>query len=118
MKLEDIQTLLKRLEYVKQIENETVTDFEGRFERFLYHIPRIHYLGDKYLVYLYTDALLVDLGFLLNKMGPKTIYDAYYMARQIEENISLSKGKHIFSLGTEDFQVLSSLPTGSVFDHR
>ena len=71
-------------------------DFDVRFERLLYHIPR-----DKYLVYLYTNALLVHLGFLLSKNGPKTIYDAYYMARKIKENISLSKGKHIFSLGTK-----------------
>jgi hypothetical protein len=101
MKLENIQTLLKRLEYVKQTQNETVRDFQVRFEGLLYQIPRSHHPRDKYLVYLYTNALLVHLGFLLNKKGPKTIYDAYYMARQIEENISLSKGKHIFSLGTK-----------------
>jgi hypothetical protein len=101
MKLKDIQRLLKRIEYVKKTENEAVRDFEVRFEGLLYQIPRSHHLGDKYLVYLYTNALLVHLGFLLNKKGPKTIYDAYYMARQIEENISLSKGKHIFSLGTK-----------------
>jgi broad specificity phosphatase PhoE len=98
MKLEDIQTLLKRLEYVKQIENETLKDFQVRFEGLLYEIPRSHHPGDKYLVYLYTNALLVHLGFLLNKKEPKTIYDAYYMAKQIEENVSLSKGKHISSL--------------------
>jgi hypothetical protein len=101
MKLEDIQTLLKRLKYVKQIENVTERDFEVRFEGFVYHIPRIHHPGDNYLVYLYTNSLLVNLGFILNKKETKTIYDAYYMARKIEENISLSKGKHIFSLGTK-----------------
>jgi hypothetical protein len=101
IKLEDIQTLLKILEYAKQTENESVWDFQNMFERLLYHIPRSHYIEDKYLVYLYTNALLVHLGILLNKKGSKTINDAYYMARQIEENISLSKGKHIFSLGTK-----------------
>jgi hypothetical protein len=52
-------------------------------------------------MYLYTNALLVNLGFLLNKNRPKTLNDAYYMATQIEENISLSKGEHTFPLGTE-----------------
>jgi hypothetical protein len=87
MKLEDIQTLLKRLEYVKQTENETVRDFQDRFEDLLYQIPRNHHPEDKYLVYLYTNALLVHLGFLLSKKRPKTLYEAYNMAVQIEENI-------------------------------
>jgi hypothetical protein len=101
MKLEDIQMLLKRVEYVKQNENETVRDFEGRFEGLLYQIPRSHYPKDKYLVYLYTNALLVHLGFLLNKKRPKTLHEAHNMAVQIEEHISLSKRKHIFPLGTK-----------------
>jgi hypothetical protein len=43
----------------------------------------------------------VHLGFLLNKKGPKKINDSYYMDMRTKENISLSKGKHIFSLGTK-----------------
>ena len=35
MKLEDIQTLLKGLGYAKQTENETVWDFQDRFEKLL-----------------------------------------------------------------------------------
>jgi hypothetical protein len=101
MKLKDIQTLLKRLEYIRQNENETVKDFEGRFQRLLYQIPATYTPEEKYLVYLYTNALLVHLGFVLNKKGPKTLHEAYDMAMQIEANISLSKGKHIFSLGTK-----------------
>jgi hypothetical protein len=101
MKLEDIQTLLKRLQYAKQTENETVCDFRNRFERLLYQIPRDHYPEDKYLVYLFTNALLVHLGFLLSKKRPKTLYEAGNMAMQIEANIFLSKEKHIFSLGTK-----------------
>jgi len=101
MKLKDIQMLLKTLEYIRQTKNQTVRDFEGRFERLLYQIPASYYPEDKYLVYLYTNALLVHLGFLLNKKGPKTLHKAYNMVMQIEANISLSKGKHIFSLGTK-----------------
>jgi hypothetical protein len=84
MKLEDIQILLKGLEYIRQIEDETVRDFEVRFQMLLYQIPRSHYLEDKYLVYLYTNSLLVHLGFLLDKKGPKTLKEAYNMAIKIE----------------------------------
>jgi hypothetical protein len=44
IKLEDIQMLLKRLEYIKQTENETVREFHTRFENLLYQIPRSHHL--------------------------------------------------------------------------
>jgi hypothetical protein len=101
MKLQDIQTLLKRLEYAKQTENEAVWDFQDRFQRLLYQIPRDHYPKDKYLVYLFTNALLVHLGFLLSKKRPKTLYEACNMAMQIKENIFLSKGENTFSLGTK-----------------
>jgi hypothetical protein len=67
----------------------------------LYQIPATYTPQEKYLMYLYTNTLLVHLGFVLNKKGPKTLHEAYNMAMQIEENISLSKGKHIFSLGTK-----------------
>jgi hypothetical protein len=59
MKLEYIQTLLKELEYAKQTKYETIWDFQYRFQRLLYQIPRDHYPKDKYLVYLFTNALLV-----------------------------------------------------------
>jgi hypothetical protein len=126
IKLEDIQMLLKRLEYIKQTKNETVKEFHTRFENLLYQIPRSHRPGDKYLVYLYTNALLVHLGFLLNKKGPKTINDAYHMAIQIEVNISLFKRKHIFSLetkvddpkGTPDTLSLERLVSLEIFERR
>jgi hypothetical protein len=101
MKLEDIQTLLKRLQYTKQTENETVWDFRNRFEGLLYQIPRDHYPEDKCLVYLFTNALLVHLGFLLSKKRPKTLHEAGNMAIQIKANIFWSKKEHIFPLGTK-----------------
>jgi hypothetical protein len=73
----------------------------SQFQILLYQIPETYTPKEKYLVYLYTNALLVHLGFLLNKKGPKTLHEIYNMAIQIEANISLSKGKHIFSLGTK-----------------
>jgi hypothetical protein len=83
VKLEDIETLLKRLDYIKQVENETVREFHNRFEKLLYQIPRSHHTGDMYLVYLYTNAILVHLGFLLNKKGPKKIDEVMFLSQNI-----------------------------------
>ena len=101
MKLEDIQLLLKGLEYIRQTEDETVGAFGVRLQMLLYQIPKSHCPEDKYLVYLYTNALLGNLSFLLNKKGPKTLAEAHNMAMRIEVNLSLSKGKHFSSLWTK-----------------
>jgi hypothetical protein len=75
----------------------------------LYQIPRSHYLEDKYLMYLYATALLMHLGFLLDKKGPKTLKEYYNMAIQIEENISLFRKGHPFTLDTFSLERLVSL---------
>jgi hypothetical protein len=73
MKLEDIQLLIKVLEYIRQTEDETVRDFGVMFHMLLYQIPRIHFPKDKYVMYLFTNALLGYLSFLINKKGPKKL---------------------------------------------
>jgi hypothetical protein len=84
--------LIKILEYMKQTKNETVKEFHTRFENLLQQIPRSHHPEDKYLIYLYTNALLVQLGFLLSEKGTRTIQEDYHMVIQIEANISFFKG--------------------------
>jgi hypothetical protein len=91
MKLEDIQSLLRGFESIKQTEDETIRDFDFRFQRSLYHIPESYRPKGKYLIYLYTNGILGHLSFLLNKKGPKTLAEAYNMAIQIEKNLSSSK---------------------------
>jgi hypothetical protein len=108
IKLEDIQILLKILEYIKQIKNDTIKEFQDRFENFLWKIPKIHCPEDRYLIYLYTNSLLVHLGFLLSKKGPKIVHEAHNMDLEIEENISLSKGGHLFTLDTLSLERLVS----------
>jgi hypothetical protein len=68
--IEDIHMLIKILEYMKQTENETAKEFHTRFENLLHEIPRIHHPEDRYLTCLYTNSLLVHVGFLLSKKGP------------------------------------------------
>jgi hypothetical protein len=59
VKLEDIHMLIKILEHMKQTKNETIKEFHTRFENLLQQIPGSHHPEDKYLVYLYTNGLLV-----------------------------------------------------------
>jgi hypothetical protein len=109
MKLEDIQLLLKRLECMRQTEDETVKAFDVRFQMLLLQIPRSHYPEDKYLMYLYTNAFLGHLSFLLSKKHPKTLKEAYNMAIKIEANISLFKEGHSSTLDAFSLERLVSL---------
>jgi hypothetical protein len=109
IQLEDISVLLKRLEDIKQTENETLRDFQDRFENTLYQIPKSHRPEDKYIVHLYTHALLVHLGFPLSKRGPRTLNEAHSMAARIEQNISLSEIRYLFTSGTLSMESLVAL---------
>jgi hypothetical protein len=93
--------LIKRLEHMKQTHNETVREFSTRFENLLHQIPRSHRHEDRYLAYLYTNAILVNLGFLLGKKGPISNQEYHCMAIQIEVNISLFKQEHPFTSETK-----------------
>jgi hypothetical protein len=106
MKIEDIQSLLKELEGIKQTEPETVRAFGARFQKLLYQIPQSHRPEDKYLVYLYTNGLQGHLSFLLYKKNPKTLAEAHNMAIQIE--------KSLFLTGTNAMDTLSLIKLVSI----
>jgi hypothetical protein len=91
VEMEDIQSLLKELEDVKQAESEIVRDYCARFRKSLYQIPHGCRPEEKYLVYLYTNGLQVHLSFLLNKKRPKTLPEAHKMAMQIERSLFMTK---------------------------
>jgi hypothetical protein len=100
MEIEDIQSLLKELEDVKQAESETVRDYCCRFRKSLYQIPHDCRPEDKYLIYLYTNGLQVHLSFLLNKRKPKTLPEAHKMAMQIEKSLFMTKTDAVDTLST------------------
>jgi hypothetical protein len=100
MEMEDIQSLLKELEDVKQAESEIVRDYCARFRKSLYQIPHGCRPEDKYLVYLYTNGLQVHLSFLLNKKKPKTLPEAHKMAMQIERSLFMTKTDAVDTLST------------------
>jgi hypothetical protein len=99
MEMEDVQSLLKELEDIRQIEFEVVRAFGVRFQRLLHQIPQSHRPEGNYLVYLYTNALQAHLSFLLDKKKPKTLTEAHNMAIKIEKSLSLTKTNTMDTLG-------------------
>jgi hypothetical protein len=87
MRLEDVQSLLKELEGIRQAEYEVVRVFWAKFQKLFYQIPESYRPKGKYLVYLYTNGLQGHLSFLLNKENPKTLAEAHNMAIQIKKNL-------------------------------
>jgi hypothetical protein len=107
--LKTISVLLKILKHIKKNDDETVRDFQDRFEDIIYQIPLSHHPEKKYIFYLYTHALLVHLGFPLSKRGPRTLNEAQNMAARIKKNISLSKIRYLFTSCTLSMEILVSL---------
>jgi hypothetical protein len=103
---EDISVLLKNFEHIKQTENETLFNFQNRFEGTLYQIPASHRPKEEYVVHIYTHAILAHLGLPLSKRAPKTLDEAYGMAKRIEQNISPSGIKDLFTSGDFDMESL------------
>jgi len=104
-----ISVPLKILKRIKKIEDETIKDFQDRFEDILYQIPLSHHPKEKYLFYLYTHALLVHLGFPLSKRGPRILNEAHSMDARIDKNISLSKIQYLFTSGTLSMEIVVAL---------
>jgi hypothetical protein len=97
LKLEDVQSLLKELEGVRQENGEFVKFFGTKFQKLFHQILESHRPGGKYLVYLFTNGLQAHLSFLLNKRNPETLEEARNMAIQIERNL-LSRGISSFTM--------------------
>ena len=54
----------------------------------LYQIPESHHLGERYLIHLFTNALLGYRSFPLNERTPRMLDEAYYIVAVIEEKVS------------------------------
>jgi hypothetical protein len=108
IKSEDIPILLQKFQDIKQRENETLFDFQNRFEGTLYHIPDSHRPEREYVVHHYTHAIWPHLGLPLRKRAPKTLDEAYGMAKKIRDNISSSGISDLFTSGTLTMESLYS----------
>jgi hypothetical protein len=109
IQLEDIPTLLEELNHIRQVEDETVRDIQIKFENLLYQIPESHHPEERYLVHLFTRALLGYLSSPLDKATPRTLDEAYYMAAMIEEKISSFDIGCLFTLSTLNGESLFTL---------
>jgi hypothetical protein len=104
--------LQKNFEDIKQAENETLFDFQSRFEGTLRQIPATHRPGQDYVVHLYTHAILAKLGLPLRRRAPKTLDEDYGMAKEIKQNIFSSRIRDLSTIEslyshenlTDDFQ--------------
>jgi hypothetical protein len=67
-----------------------------------------HHPEEEYVVHLYTHAILAHLGLPLSKRAPKTLDEAYGMAKGIERNIFSSGMKDLFTSGTLTMESLYS----------
>jgi hypothetical protein len=103
-----IPILQKKIEDIKQSENETLFDFQSRFEGTLHQIPASHHPGEEYVVHIYTHAILAHLGLPLRRRAPKTLNEAYGMAKEIKQNIFSSGIKDLFTSGTLTMEILYS----------
>jgi hypothetical protein len=110
IKSEDIPILLQKFQDIKQRENETLFDFQNRFEGTLYHIPDSHRPEREYVVHHYTHAIWPHLGLPLHKRAPKMLDEAYGMAKEIRDNI--------FSSGINDLFTSSTLTMESLYSHE
>jgi hypothetical protein len=72
----------------KKLENETVAEFNAKFERLLQQIPKFHHLRGNHLLFLYMKDFHCNFGYFLKNKGPKTIHEAKDMAMKIEANLS------------------------------
>jgi hypothetical protein len=108
LRLEDVQSLLKELEGVRQEDGELVHFLWTKFQKLLHQIPERHRPGGKFLVYLFTNGLQAHLSFLLNKKKPGTLKEARNMAIQIERNL-ISRGISSFTMNAITLMEIVSL---------
>jgi hypothetical protein len=76
---------------MKKKENESVKEFDTRFENLLKQIPDDISPKDGVVLLQYTNAFEGKFGFMLRDKSPKTLVEAQEHAAKIEENLLASK---------------------------
>jgi hypothetical protein len=73
---------------MRKKENETIKEFDTKFEKLLQQIPNDIFPRREHLLFLYTNAFPRNFGFMLKGELPKTLEEARELATRIEDNIS------------------------------
>jgi hypothetical protein len=83
--------LMIQFNEIKKKENESVKEFDTRFENLLKQIPDNIIPKDDVILIIYTNYFEGKFGFMLRDKAPKTLVEAQEQATKIEENLSVSK---------------------------
>jgi hypothetical protein len=86
----------------KELENETVKEFDAKFENLLQQIPSNHHPRKDYLLFLYIKDFPGHFGYFLKDKGPKTIEESQEMVAIIEANISSCKVEPFYAPRAKD----------------
>ena len=93
--------LLQQLTEIGSNENETIREFNTRFDKLLQRIPRNIFPERDHLIFLYTKAFPGHLGFMVKDKIPKTLEEAKELATKIEANIFSCKVEPFIAPNTE-----------------
>lgn len=76
---------------MKKKENESVKEFDTRYENLIKQIPNDIFPKDGVVLLQYTNAFEGKFGFMLRDKSPKTLVEAQEYADEIEQNLLASK---------------------------
>jgi hypothetical protein len=70
---EDPKMFLTRLNNIKKVKNEIVSEFHDKFERLIQQIPASHHPSNNFLLFLYTKSFTRQMGFIIRDKDSKII---------------------------------------------
>jgi len=98
---EDPSMLLARLTEIRESKNETIREFNVKFEKLFQQIPSSHHPRKAYLLFLYIKAFPVHFRYLLKDKEPTTMQEAQGMATKIEASLSSCKVEPFYASRTK-----------------
>jgi hypothetical protein len=87
----DSGMLMTQFNQIKKKENETVSEFDTRFDKLYSQIPKDLCPSEAVVCLLYVNAFEGKFGFILRDKKPNTLEKAKEYSAEIEENILYSK---------------------------
>jgi hypothetical protein len=92
----DGRILINRIHKIKKKENETVREFNIKFQKLLDKIPQDIKPKNKAIPLYYTNAFEGPFGFYLRDKSPSTLKAAQDTASRLEENFTASQSGSVW----------------------
>lgn len=89
--------MLREFMYIQIREDELVPAFNIKFSQTLFKISSKYKFDDKVCLEIYMSAFGKKMGFLLRNKEPKTLHEAFNIARDIENNLKFGITKRFLS---------------------